>query len=467
MINLELPSTWELAADDVLSVCMAEPQACADARYTYGLRPAHLPEPHRTALQAIYAVYDSGEVVHDTTILAQAGGAFDVMWISQRIGLYDALRSSAFKSNVKLVMEEGIRQGTIRLLDIAKTQIQTGKERGQVMDNLYHVLSGLNTGKQITNENSAAHGSVYRQRLNMAAKPIRSTGNQWIDGLTEGIQPATLWWIVAAYKQRKTTLILNLLLGMAILGENIGFLSGEMKQEQVYWQLIAMLATVHLCKRGLYEQTYKAQNGQDISLNWISGTSLRNAHDSYKSWHPDKVKAINWALDFYESLTFRIYDASDTIGGLNDLDSIRRVIGFDMARHGGKVYFGDYIQLFDAPGAGMYDKESLKARSLQQMSRKEGITMIWTAQLNEESVKSGGTNSYSPGVSGGGAVAQTADYMLKTRYKQDENSSERELTVQMQLSRYSAGGTDIKETFNIHPNSGLILQQAWIDKVTI
>jgi hypothetical protein len=460
------PSVWELASDDILSVIMAEPLAYQEARFNAGLRPAHLPEPHRTALQAAYDLYDAGDVIHDTTMLSKGNGAFDLTWISQRIALYDALRSAAFQSNVRLAMEEGMNAGVVRLLDIAKTQIMTGKPRTSVLDNLYHVLTTTTSGHTITNESAAAHGAVYRKRLEQKAAPLRSTGFQWLDGITDGIQPATLWWVVAAYKQRKTTLILNLLLAQAVRGESVGFLSGEMKQEQVYWQLIAMLATLNLFKRGLYDETYQTQFGQTVNMNWISGVALRGAQAGYKRWHAEKVKAIDWALQFYEGLTHRIYDSSDTIGGLYDLDSIHRVIGYDIARNKGRIFFGDYIQLFDASGNGIQEKEANKARALQQISRKEGITSIWTAQKNEESVKYD-TDNYSAGVSGGGAVPQTADYLLVTKYKQGENASEKELTIQMKLSRFSASGAETKETFAIHPNSGLILGQPWFDLITI
>lgn len=461
------PSTWELVADDILAVVMVERDWYENARFNQGLRPAHLPEKHATALKIVYDLYDAGEPIHDTTILARANGQLDLPWVAQRIALYDATRTGdVFSANVKLAVEEGTRQATAKLLTIAAQQITAGGSRQQTLDNLYSVLSGLSSGRTITNEGAASHGQIYRQRLNESQKPIRSTGFSWLDGLTGGIQPAHLWWIVAAYKQRKTTFMLNMLLAQAVHGERPALLSGEMTQEQVYWQLIAMLTTMNLQKRGLYEETYKSVDGKIIPLNWISGVSLHNAQMAYKKWHPEKVKSIDWALDFYETLNIRIYDSTDGLGGLTDLDSIRRVIGYDRARHGGRVYCGDYIQLFESSGANMVDKEATKARALQNMTRKEGITMIWAAQKNEESVK-GNNESYSPGVSGGGAVPQTADFMLITQYKHHKEQSETDLAVQMKLSRHGPCGDAIKETFQIHPGSGLLLYQDWHNKVDV
>lgn len=459
------PSTWELAADDVIAVVMVERDWYENARFNQGLRPAHLPEKHGLALKIIYDLYDCGEPIHDTTILARANGQLELSWVAQHIALYDATRTGdVFSANVKLAIEEGTRQATSKLLTIAAGQITSGQNREQTLENLYSVLSGISSGRRIVNESAAQHGQLFRQRLEQPQKVIHSTGFNWLDGLTGGIQPAHLWWIVAAYKQRKTTFMLNMLLAQAVYGEKPALLSGEMTQEQVYWQLIAMLAIANLQKRGLYEETYKTAEGKLIPLNWIGGVSLRNAQQSYKRWHPEKIKAIDWALDFYESLNIRIYDSTDGLGGLSDLDSIRRVVGYDRARHAGKVYCGDYIQLFEAPGMNMVDKEAMKARALQNMTRKEGITMIWAAQKNEESVK-GNNESYSPGVSGGGAVAQTADFLLVTQYKQRKEQSENDLTVEMKLSRHGPGGDGVKETFQIHPGSGLILYQDWHNKI--
>lgn len=464
---IQQPSTWELAADDILSVIMVERDWYETARFNQGLRPAHLPDKHGAALKIIYDLYDAGEPIHDTTILARANGQLDLPWVAQRIALYDATRTGdVFSANVRLAVEEGTRQATAKLLSIAAQQITAGNSRQQTLDNLYSVLSGLSSGRTITNEGAASHGQLYRQRLNEAQKPIRSTGFSWLDGLTGGIQSAHLWWIVAAYKQRKTTFMLNMLLAQAVHGEKPALLSGEMTQEQVYWQLIAMLAIANLQKRGLYEETYKSVDGKIIPLNWLGGVSLRNAQQNYKKWHPEKVKAVDWALDFYESLNIRIYDSTDGLGGLSDLDSIRRVVGYDRARHGGRVYCGDYIQLFEAAGASMVDKEAAKARAIQNMTRKEGITMIWAAQRNEEAVK-GNNESYSPGVSGGGAVPQTADFMLVTQYKQHKEQSESDLAVQMKLSRHGPCGDAIKETFQIHPGSGLLLYQDWLNKIDL
>lgn len=462
---IQQPNAYELMADDILAVVMAEPDCYETARFNYGLRPAHLPEKHAAALKIVYDLYDAGQPIHDTTILAHANGQLELSWIAQRVALYDATRTGdVFEANVRLAMEEGTRQATQKLLTIAAGQIGAGNDRERTLDNLYAVLSGLKSGRSIANESAQEHGQLYRRRLCEPAHAIRPTGFQWLDGLTGGIRDANLWWIVAAYKQRKTTLMLNLLLAQAVYGERPALLSGEMAQEQVYWQLIAMLAIANLYKRGLYEETYKSKDGKIIPLNWISGVSLYNANEGYQRWHPEKVRAIQWALDFYESLNVRVYDSTEGLGDLSDLDSIRRAIGYDRARHKGHVYFGDYIQQFEAAGGNMADREAVKARAMQNITRKEGITMVWAAQKNEESVK-GMEDNYSPGVSGGGAVAQTADFLLITRYKQSKEMSETELTLRMKLSRYGPSGDNVQEQFDIHPGSGLILHQNWLDEL--
>jgi hypothetical protein len=462
-------TTWEAAADDVFAVLFAESEARRWARFDAGLRAAHFPEPHKTAITALFELDDAGKPIHDTTLAAHCDGRVLPGWISTRVCLYDELRTGpVFRDNVRLVMNEGLKVGTKSLLSTAITELDKGAKRETVVNTLMAVLANLNIDKGIKGETAAAMGQKYRLRLTQPAAPLRSTGIEWFDGLTGGYQDAMLWWIASAYKQRKTTLLLNMLLAAAVQGEMPALLSGEMTQEQVYWQLISMLAVLNLYKRGKYADSYKASDGKTYPLNMIYATGLRNAQDSYKRWHAEKVKAIDWALDFYETLNIRIYDSTDDLGGLVDLDSIKRVVSFDMARHGGRRFFGDYIQLFDVPGSNMTEKEQAKARGLQQMTRALGITMLWAAQQNEEGVKGSGS-SYSPSVAGGGAVPQTADFLLITKYqrKDDEgiDTPDTELTINMKLSRH--GPMNISQTFDIHPGSGLLLGQSWFSRVGV
>lgn len=458
---------YEAAADDVFAVLFAEADARRWARFDAGLKPGHFPEPHKTAIAALFELEDEGKPVHDTMLAARCDGRVTPDWITTRVCLYDELRTGAvFQENVRLVIQEGLKAGTKRLLALALDELNKGAQRDSVVNTLMGVLATLDIERGIKGETAAAMGQKYRQRLLQAAEPLRSTGFEWFDGLTGGYQDSILMWIASAYKQRKTTLLLNMLLSAAVLGEKPALLSGEMTQEQVYWQLISMLAVLNLYRRGKYADSYKAKDGKTIPLNWINATALRNAQDAYRSWHVDKVQAIDWALDFYETLDIRIYDSTDDLGGLKDLDSITRVVKYDMARHNGRRFFGDYIQLFEADGSSMVEKEQAKARGLQQLTRANGLTMVWAAQQNEEGVKGSGTG-YSPSVAGGGAVPQTADYLLITRYQRTDKDGvempDTELSITMKLSRH--GPMNVSQTFDIHPGSGLILGQSWFSRV--
>lgn len=457
--------TREMVADDIIAAMYAEETARRDARFVLGLKATHLPEPHATVYQAICDTDDAGEPIHDTTVLARCKNPVTVEWLSQRIALYDALRGGqVFRANVKMAIEDGLRVGTQKLLAIANERLAAGDSREETVSRLITVLSGLPSGSAISNETAATHGQIYRQRLNQSQSTMRPTGLGWLDEMTGGYEQAHLWWIVAAYKQRKTSLMLNMLLASAVIGERPALLSGEMTQEQVYWQLVAMLAVTHLWKSGLYDQKWKTQSGKEVPLNWLSGTTLKKSGDNYKRWHPAKVKAIDWALDVYETLNIRIYDSRDEGGGLQDLDSIQRVVKYDLRRHGGRVYFGDYVQLFEAPGDNMVAKEAAKARAIQRLTRTHNITMIWAAQQNEATVKGNETNDdYSPGVSGGGAVPQTADFLLITKYKRKKDGvvqPDTLLDVDMKLSRHGSTGSN---AFDIHPGSGLLIGQSWME----
>lgn len=450
------PPPWQLAADDVLAVMYHEQGAYQAAAFDMGMLINHLPTPqHKAFYYALASIYADGMKPHDTLIMDRSKGRLDVNWVNQRIALYDKTRSGAtFNENVRLIIREGIKaQHAQMYLEAYKRLTETDADYAYVAS---ETMARLTTTPHIgiTGVTAGEHGEDFRAYMDGEPDHIRTSGNDWIDSLTGGLMPG-MWWIGGAYKSRKTTLALNIMLGALVCNPSlsVAFLSKEMSMRQVNAQLVAILANAYLKRSGWL----KPEDGL------ISSTNLLNARRRYKGWKPNYVQAVDYGIDTYRQLKkrFRIYDTTPEHGGITDVASVERLINHDLSLYEGTVFMLDYLQLLSgAPN--LYERTAEAAQRLQQVTKRNEISMFVLAQLNEETIK-GGAGSYSPGVKGGGDPAATADFFITTHYKQGEyEDDDTKFTVQMKLSRHSRGGNNIKQTFAIHPASGLILDSTWI-----
>lgn len=452
-------SAYTSAADDTLAAMYFDPLKIDRAIYNHNIRGGFYPfEPQRVLFQVLCDLRQAGQEIYDTTVLAKAGNQFTHDWLLGLVNTYAPPMGAAFDANCQLLTEYGIRANAVKVLQTAQVQMSNadGKETGQLIRQTMDALGGMHTVngiKSVTAESTGNDFAAY-----MAGDPIttQSTGLDWLNDLTGGFSPADIWWIVSAYKMRKSTILLNLALYAALNGASVAFLSREMQTRRVVAQLVCMFGIGYLLENGLYES--RSNNGHP--LNWISPRALMQSRNTYRRWDNRKVAAIDYGIAEYKKLKdrLRIYDTSDEGGRLRDIDSVQSILQRDRALHGTQIAMADYLQLFDAPGAGIFDKVSYGARVLQETAKRDDITLIIAAQKNENAIQNMNTDSYSSGVKGGGDAAQTADFLLETRYKYGDLTDERKLEITLKLSRHGSGGNDVKQIFDIHPGSGLFLE---------
>ena len=490
-MTIPVRTSYEIAADDLVAVLYHDPVAYHDIRFRHNLLPKLMPEGnHQLFTDAVYWLYEHNKPIHDTTIIERAP-ALSPQWLAERVTLYDDTRvqSAVITENCAIVRDEGLHRGTRRLLQIADSQLSTkgAAHRAEIIGRLTNLLSTIGTDAKAESVMASEHGRINRLIDANSVDGVK-TGIPCIDDWTNGYERAHIWWIGGAYKGRKTTLLLNMFLAIAMYilkhsDENIdispAFLSREMLQGRVQRQIESMLAIAYLYKKGYYDKTYRNQNGKECHYNWIDHSLIKRLNrayghlegqaqlNAYQNWIGDtRGYAVYWAQRMYDMLTFRIYDSTPEHGNLSDYYSVDTAINMDIVNHGGNWFGVDYLQLIDAPGDNLFSKVNFMAQQFQQKAQRKNITMIVLAQLNEDTIKNG--ESYSPGVKGGGDPAQTADYFLRTRYNDDAaTSDETQLSVQMKLSRHGAGGNGIREVVDIHPASGLILNQDWIQELDV
>lgn len=487
---IQTRTSYEIAADDLVAVLYHNKAAYHDIRFKHQLLPKLMPDGnHQLFTEAVYWLYEHNKPIHDTTIIERAP-SISPQWLAERVTLYDDTRlGQVIGENCNIVRDEGLHRGTQRLLQIAHSQLQEkgAAKRPEIIGRLVNLLSTIGTEAKAEAVLASEHGRLNRLKDANSVDGIR-TQIPCIDDWTHGYERAHIWWIGGAYKGRKTTLLLNMFLAIAMYllrnpDEDIdispAFLSREMLQGRVQRQIESMLAIAYIYKKGLYGKTYNNTNGYEVHYNWIDHSLIKRLNRSYghlegeaqlhayQSWLGDeRGYAVYWAQRIYDKLTFRIYDSTPEHGNLSDYYSVDTAINMDMVNHGGNWFGIDYLQLIDAPGDNLFSKVNFMAQQLQQKAQRKNITIIVLAQLNEDTIKNG--ESYSPGVKGGGDPAQTADYFLRTRYNDDQaTSDETQLSVQMKLSRHGAGGNGVREILEIHPASGLILNQDWIQELKV
>lgn len=483
-------TSYEIAADDIVAVLYHNPVGYQDIRFRHGLLPKLMPEGHyQKFVDAVYWLYENKKPIHDTTIIERAPD-ITPQWLAERVTLYDDTRTTpdVIKANCEIVKDEGIHRGTRRLLQIADKQLETrgAGSRIEVIGKLTNLLSTIGVDGKAEAVSASEHGRLNRIKDANSVDGV-PVGIDFLDTSSNGYELGHIWWIGGAYKGRKTTLLLNMLLAAAIrrllnpdAPDNVSpaFLSLEMRQERVQRQIESMLAIAWIYKHGFYGKTYRNKNGYEVHYDWIGHSLIKRVNrmhghlegeaqlNAYKSMlGEERGYAVFWAQQTYDKLSMRIYDSSTEHGNLHDYNSVDTAINMDIINHGGNWFGVDYLQLISHPGSSIFEQVSDMSKGFQKKAQKKNVTMLVLAQLNEDTIKNG--ESYSPGVKGGGDPAQTADYFIRTRYNDNVTTSdETQLSVQMKLSRHSAGGNGVKELMEIHPASGLILSQQWIQEIS-
>lgn len=464
------PNVWEMSSEDVLSVIFMDENAWRTAYIRYGLRAAHFPTVKQKALYtALVELRKAGSSLSDTAILEQCGSVVSLHDIGILANLYDDLRLQTFDESVKRVREYGLTALLKTHLAQASTALASGEKRKAVSDSLLTTLTTLETAVEIPRVTASEVGKDLAAILGNAPEAPLWTGITWMDDAIGGIGRAKLWGMVAPYKSRKTFTSLNVLVGMVMSAHlnkrpipSLAFMSAEMTVEELGMNIVSMLAVARLYAQGF-------ANGKDdrqIPLTYITGESLIRFGSAYRKWHTRKVEAIDWGLrifcEVFESHV-RFYDKSVKRGGLVTYEALKDAMEADCEIYRGDFYIIDHLQNLSTGQArdDDYARAMMGSQQLQTFVKSTGASAMCLAQQNEETVRGGSQKSYSPGVKGGGALSAAVDYLIECLYKRD-NMPDTELRLTLKLGRNVGNGS---ETVEIHPASGLILDNTWLKKL--
>ena len=261
------------------------------------------------------------------------------------------------------------------------------------------------------------------------------TGLGWLDELTGGMWPGMNYWIVAAYKMGKSTLMRNIILTALEAGHATDVYCAEGSREMFALDCQAMIATRLLYQRQERERTPRL-SGLFILRGYLRQQAI---------FTKQELDAIAEARAIWNAYDVRVWDAAD---GITDLGILRNRVQKSKYDHGSLVHWGDYSQLFGPPGT-IYERQAATALAVQQIAATEGVVFGMLAQRNEMAIRA--TDTYSAGVKGGGDASAAADAMLIPHIDEESPTS---FGIQLKYSRHTGTGSG---THLINPSSGLIL----------
>lgn len=461
------PTPWQLAADELLAAVMADRNAWQVLRFELGLMAAHFPPGrHRQAFLAIDQLHLTEQPTHLTAIVDAANGAIPLEWLAERALLAEAaLANGTLRKNAEIARTRAQAYAHVQAMEWGIGELKAAENEEKRRAVLARVLTmlGDELGADVSDATALAAGERFAALMETPPQRGFSTGIAWMDERTGGILPGEIWWIAAAYKMRKSSLMRNLALGAVRGGASVTIITLESPQNVVVAQFVAMLATEFLLREGLYAE--KDRHG--LPLHAITAKQLLALRSSYRTvLDKRQVAAVQHGITEYKRLAraLRIYDATPANGGVRTLSDVQTLLLRDKNLYGGNVLFIDYLQRLSGRGDTIFDRVSQQALELQTMALRYGVGLVVLAQQNEETVRGKG-DEHSPGVKGGGDPAATADYLFITRYpvKHGDGTLNRErMEVELRLARHGEAGG--RQQLAIHPASGLLIPETIVVK---
>lgn len=450
---------WQRAAADVLSVLCTEQYVTDGDNYfnrlwhEAGLDRSHFPAgAARDLFDAVATLHEAGRPVNWNSVADVALATVTEATFTELVTLADPTRMGrVFDDNLALLRRYGEAYAAMDAMRDTTAALLAGGDTTAEVDTLISTLS-RGGSHPLVDVTAAASAERFEQFMHAEPLPARTSGMDWLDGYTNGLPTARLFYLAGPYKSSKTRIAYNMALAAAEQGVSVAILSRENPERVITAQLVAMLAARWLLARGV-------PYAPSQPVWWISPDHLLAAQRTAFAWQPEvKARAVREGLARFKALEqrLRIYDSAPSHGKLSDMPSIRRVIQRDKRLYGGTLFLIDHLGLIKRAGS-IYEKTAANSNDLQALSREDDqhpITLVVLAQLNEATIKQGA--DYSAGVKGGGDPSADADVVLTTKPLQVDGTyanDRTELTVK--LNRWGASGAS-KVVF-FHPDSGLIL----------
>lgn len=465
-------SLWQNIADVTLAVLLQqfEDKLFERALWYHSLLPQHFPplDHYQTVWSAIISLRERGDVVTPQTVYSMCEGKVKLEWIMLKYSLYDDLQAEAFDSNVRRLIDFGVRYIDLVNVREFERRIVGAPDRRELASWLITKLSE-NGYAEPGDPTFSGLLKIVEDDMELEPPKIVSTGIGWLDRAIGGFVPGALYVVAGRFKDRKTTLSRNMTLGAARSGGSVTFASYEVSQKNMLYDHLAMLAVEHLWREGQYSDVeFLPGGGSRLLADTFNGKTLQLTRNKYREWDKRKRNAWEYAKEEARAIgnAVRVYDRSQNGGQIYDPPSLKIKVKADRDTYGagiGQVLLVDHIQIVGDTAIDLTPRTERYMNELQELAASEDITVVVLSQLNEQTVKGQGKrgekSNRTPGGKGSGALHSACDVFLVTRYGLKDGEIVRPdwLDVNVALSRFTEAHSEYTERLQMHPASGMIL----------
>jgi hypothetical protein len=433
-----LKTIWKNLAKKIIACLLVDEGAIFPVMEIIQDNERWFPDKERLIWRAILECVEEMVIPTVESVAAKLGAAVPLTYLQTIAGLFNDNDNRQLIYHVEQLREVGVLVSIKRL----------GKElvSANSTDDIDHLtnrvtleLSGLLANRVERHPDTNSIDRTTWAEVEAFSGMSIPTGLQWFDDHAGGLWPGMNYWVVAAYKSGKSTIMRNCILTAARAGFPTAAYCAEGSREMFELDCLAMLAAGNVLSRESHLKDQLRFSGLWIKRAWNKRDRLM------KRW---EVEAIECARQIWRELPIRVYDSRD---GIKDLTTLHYLIKRDKLKFGVQSAWLDYSQLF-GKGETIYDRQSTTAQKIQDIASSEMVAIAALAQKNEEGVRAKG-DSASPAVKGGGDAAAAADFLLIPEIDRDTGNY---MELKLKFSRHVAprDGQHV-----IDPPSGLVLDR--------
>lgn len=423
---------WTALARKVLSSILVDKGAIFACYDTLNARLEYFPRQERPIFEAVLGCVSANVPPTVEAVIARLiGSDIPPAFVQTIANQFNDDDNQCLKYNAEQLRDVGALM-ELKRLGAELSDLGQVSDVRQEVDKVSSRLGSIMAGAAGRDPSAAAVHKVLFERITKGVECV-PTGFKWFDDITGGLWPGMNYWINAAYKRGKTTVMRNAVLKSGSLNVPVGVFCAEGSRELFALDCIAMLATELLLDAGY----------RDADLR-IDGMFIRRFYAENGMIKKHEYTAINQAREIWETYPVYLWDNVDTI---TNLTTFKYLIKKARVEYGVKSVWADYDGLFGDDGT-EYERSSETAKTVQRTASIENIAICMLSQQNEEHIRSKG--SYSAGHKGGGTAPAAADFWLVPEIDQEMRHI---LHLTLKFSRHSRLGN--YDHFII-PASGLI-----------
>lgn len=517
-------SNWEEQTIKLIGAMLADPDLIDQVAHRENIRPAHMYGGIESDYAQLYAlilndVYKENMSVTPDTVSAVSGGRWSVDYLFDL--LYQGAIPSQIGTTGRLCKEYAARHRKINILTDAINELKdVTKPRDEIATKVIRDLSITEDVQMRSTRYEDVIADIVESYGKKQRRTLKTpTGFTWLDSkqiMSGGLRSARLIGIGGEEKNRKTTLARNMVLGALrekagliplpvvkinpVTGEPqiinhddlkiplrktrqnvaVAFLAYENDREITTFDFTAMIMYEYM----VYARTSSKPwpSGKGVMADYCDGETIQDAFSNEDfDWNGELDNEILGNMSemvsgmpeawqdalFYAILSLKganlhTYDRDKRYGGLRGFVEMSQVANRFMYDYSDpnihKIVVIDYAQLVKGNGS-LFENMSQFAQDALDIATNNNATVITLSQFSRQGKRDQRTAPMDVMYTKGGAdLEQAVHNYFQTVYSSENNPTL--LSVIQRRSRRGGGGMNMRQTYDIHPASGLMLKES-------